>query len=386
MSNRRCTSLEETTISVKTNRLDPLDALRALAIFLVFALHVTLFTGLPITMDVFILFLPAWAGVWIFFVLSGYLIGKGFKTKRYENKIEYLKKRFVRICIPYYVFIFTVVLLLSPGLVVNDPVTILRILTFTYNGMPGEVAYGATWFISTLMQFYIISIFFEMLVRKIEKNKHACKVLFISIFISGLILRQFLLTMNYHWELHVYTPSLTNLDLFFCGFLLSGIIKREGGGEGVDAQRKQKILASISAILILSVIVFFAYCQVVGQTAAGYSIFYMYRGQSIIILTTCLYIYCLDRSVRKNNERLSMSAIKRNPFRIIECFAVISLGFYLWHSIILNQVAIAFQPHPTIIDHLITMAVAGILSVVMAIIFYYSVEKWAIRILRGSKD
>ena len=48
------------------NRLDPLDALRVLAMMIVFLGH----CGMPIAFGV---------GVLMFFVLSGYQIGKGFR-------------------------------------------------------------------------------------------------------------------------------------------------------------------------------------------------------------------------------------------------------------------------------------------------------------------
>jgi len=371
--------MEDAAEVIRTNRLDPLDALRASAVLIVFLLHATISSGLPPTTDLFIFFLPAWAGVWILFILSGYLIGSGFKTGRYKNRIDYLKKKVVRICVPYYVFMFIVLLLLSPGLAVNDPITILRILTFTYNGAPGEVAYGAVWFISALMQFYIISIFFDMLVRRIKKYRHACTALFVILLLSGLIIRQLLYDMGSDWSKIVYTLSLTNLDIFFCGFLLNWIIDKEKEPKEQYARRK-KALAPVSVLILLLTVILFAYGQVT------YSVFYMYRGQTVMILAVCFYIYCLDSSVRAHNEKLSMSAVKKNPLRIVECFAAISLGFYLWHSIILYQVTAVFHPHPTIGDHLITVAVAGALTLLMAVIYYYSVEKWSARMLRRSKE
>ena len=387
--------MEQEGTNEKTNRLDPLDALRAFAIFLIFALHAAIMVELPPTTSNFIFYTPAWAGVWMLFVLSGYLIGKGFRTDRYKSKIEYVKKRFVRICVPYYVFMFTLLLLLHPGLPVNDPITFLRILTFTYNGIPRGIGYGGMWFVSTLMQFYIISLFFEILVRKIGKNRHACTVLFVVILVSGLLLRQFLYMSLIefpsdiwsNWIKYVYTLSLTNLDLFFCGFLLSWIMINERGQRyNPQPERRTAVLTPVVILALLSMVVFFAYCQALEPIDSGRSVFYMYRGQTLTILVTCLYIYCLDRSVRQHNERLSLSAVKKNPFRIVECFAAISLGFYFWHPIVLNRTVFVLQPQHTLGDHLITMAIAGILTVLMATIFYYSVEKWSARILRKSKD
>ena len=374
--------MEQTdTDNTKTNKLDAIDAVRAFAIMLIFFTHAAGQSGLPLSMGTFIFRSAAWAGVWIFFIVSGYLIGGGFRDRRYKNTLDYLKKRFVRVAVPYYVFMFTVLLLLYPEFIINEPIAVLRIITFTYNGAVGEVAFTAMWFVSTLMQFYIMSLFFQLLVKKIEKKKYACEILFLFVFAAGFILRWWLYDIDYGFT-RIYTSSWTNMDVFFCGFLFSWIMKNRSTVKRSSGY-KQTALAVTSVAVLLSLAVFFAYCVAAGRFIDPmYLLFYRAYGPTLIILAICLYIYSLDNSVKKNNERLSLSAVRRNPLRLIECFAVISLGFYFWHSIIIFNVASTLDLSPDIPGHLILLTVSAVLAILMATIFYYSVEKWSARLLK----
>jgi hypothetical protein len=91
---------------VRTERFfDPLMGLRALACFMVLMGHFFMVT-FPFAGDVhrivrIVLEAPPWCGVWIFFTLSGYLMGKGFAKGRYTldetGTRLFLRNRLLRI-------------------------------------------------------------------------------------------------------------------------------------------------------------------------------------------------------------------------------------------------------------------------------------------------
>ena len=94
-----------------------IDIIRITAILLVLILHwAILFNShLPSASDHAwrLLFqAPAWAGVWILFIVSGYLSGEGFKSGRYSVNtagiLAYFYKKITKIAIPYFIFIFVV--------------------------------------------------------------------------------------------------------------------------------------------------------------------------------------------------------------------------------------------------------------------------------------
>jgi peptidoglycan/LPS O-acetylase OafA/YrhL len=80
---------------MKIERIDEVDGLRAIAMTMVIAQH----CGLPF----------GWTGVWLFFVISGYVISRNFLCEAYTNgpvlqeyKI-FMLRRFFRI-VPVYTF------------------------------------------------------------------------------------------------------------------------------------------------------------------------------------------------------------------------------------------------------------------------------------------
>jgi len=108
----------------KSNSVDMLLALRAFACLLVVSHHSIINMHNNIWLEnnksIWPLFSPAWVGIWIFFVLSGYLMGKGFFTDRYsrdkKGAINFYINRAIRILPLYYFAILIEILFLSPEL------------------------------------------------------------------------------------------------------------------------------------------------------------------------------------------------------------------------------------------------------------------------------
>ena len=98
-------STNENVINI-TKRIKGLDELRGVAILLVLGAHQ------PINK---ILTLSGWTGVTLFFVLSGFLVS-GLLFKEYQQNgtitpARFLARRAVRIYPPFYVMLFTTVLI-----------------------------------------------------------------------------------------------------------------------------------------------------------------------------------------------------------------------------------------------------------------------------------
>ena len=99
------------------NSIDILNFLRVVATMFVFFLHgKSNVSGLNESSNPFIFMtsLPAWAGVWIFIILSGYLMGKGFIQHRYHfihtqrspliELLNFYYKRFLKLAPLYYFY------------------------------------------------------------------------------------------------------------------------------------------------------------------------------------------------------------------------------------------------------------------------------------------
>jgi len=166
--------------------VNPLSALRVFALMLVFLLHSYIFRSyadfeIDGGLD-FILKTPAWAGVWIFFIVSGYLAGMGFFERRYEYSItglvRYYLVKVVRILIPTLFFIFLICLLTAPEFLVDHPEVVKDILLLKYDGSIAFDGLGATWFIFTLFWLYLIAPFvciaFDFIGRFLKPKSADC--------------------------------------------------------------------------------------------------------------------------------------------------------------------------------------------------------------------
>ena len=77
------------------------------------------------------LFTPAWTGVWIFFILSGFLIGKGFWTGKYktDNLKDFSKfytNRALKILPLYFFIVILDVLFINTNMYFNGSETLSR--------------------------------------------------------------------------------------------------------------------------------------------------------------------------------------------------------------------------------------------------------------------
>lgn len=139
---------------VVDNRISDLDALRAFAMLTVVALHSHIFPA-------------GWMGVWLFYVLSGYVVTASVLARGEERGVEvmrdFLRRRAVRILPVYYLYI-AVGLLVATLLGYRQDGTALASLALFFDNWTminggGRVAgwpSGHLWTLSTEMQFYLL--------------------------------------------------------------------------------------------------------------------------------------------------------------------------------------------------------------------------------------
>lgn len=220
--------------------VDPLLTLRAFACLLVLLGHyfavvfpidnyLQLFHKKPYLR---LLLSSPWGGVWIFFTLSGYLMGKGFFAKRYElngpGATRFLVNRALRI-LPVYVFcVLTVSILKNPEIFKFENIwNLIQILCFDFKGDLPIHPIGALWSVSTEFQFYLLAPFLAEAIFAVCKKRSFGFGLIAIILLTGLGLRFYALNAfgdvwdAKNWQPYVYSPLLANLDLFLCGMLLS---------------------------------------------------------------------------------------------------------------------------------------------------------------------
>lgn len=307
-----------------------IDFLRVIATACVFILHTAIFTNqhgdvfaVPYTHP---LRTPAWGGVWIFFLLSGYLAARGFALQKYEYSLKgialYYKRKIINIYIPTLFFIFICCILVFPTFLKDNPAVIVRLLSCTYNGAPGVDGIGATWFISTLMQLYILCPLFCKMIEMIRERKIVLIIVYAITALLGLSYRMIAYAYGLDWYITIYTPFYANLDMFICGILTYYL---------ADAYRKKIYISASFEKISLYLLLLFIFIN-----ALTYHKFYIY---AIIYPTAYILLVSLNLFVFYERKISPASMMEK----YITFLSSISFGFYLFHSLILHNLY-AFLP------------------------------------------
>ena len=246
------------------NRLYGLDHLRALAIILVFFFHYQFpIFGHPEWVDHFDKF--GWAGVDLFFVLSGFLISSQLFLQIQQGKQIAFKafflKRFFRILPTYWVVL--AIYFYFPLFRENQGLSPLwKFLTFTQNFGLYTKDFGSfsqAWSLCVEEHFYFLLPILLFFLQFNDRLKRSYWILII-LFILGFFLRYYswkhlyLPKMNdenalYYWNEYIYYPTYNRLDGLLIGVAIAGIYRFLPDVWSKITQRGNQFI--ISGILLL---------------------------------------------------------------------------------------------------------------------------------------
>ena len=209
--------------------------LRGLAAALVFTMHSGIVFGNNFKLGgspfAWVVLSPAWLGMAMFFTLSGYLMGKGFYDRKYDESLPgvglYLRNRFLRIVPLTFTVALLIVVLQAPGFLVHSGLSrflVVRVGSFTFNGVNGPEGLGAFWSLSTEWQFYLIVPLVFVLAKLILQRGRLLRLgtLTAVVIAGGICIRWYVWSRHggfAGWGQWIYTPLYTNLDIFLLGFL-----------------------------------------------------------------------------------------------------------------------------------------------------------------------
>lgn len=332
-----------------------IDKIRIIAVMMVFSLHSLLFVGKNFAMwDIInessfcmIFFTPAWAGVWIFFVISGYLAGIGFEKNKYKLTFGgvkgYYKKKIRRVYIPVILYIGFCTVMLNPDFL-DRWVVIRQFIFLTYRGNPGTNAMAATWFVFPLMLMYFTAPILAFLYNKYRKK--AIVIIFIAI-IGGFVNRYLWYSTGGNWQ-EMYTSWLCNMDFFVSGFGLA-YLKNYGKWEKNIYIRYGFLMVFLCMILFNCYIIAFQWNME----------WYSWKFETIYLIMTCLYLYIfrVDRGEKYNLPKLE---------RVAKWFSVISFEFYFFHSNIFDRLCSHIGGHTAIEQYAKFIIIAFIISCIFA--------------------
>lgn len=334
--------LKNRSLSNERNSVDALNMLRVMATFTVFMLHTLSASGMKLGLYYTILDwkwvaalnTPAWAGVWILFILGGYLAGKSFATGRYEYTLKdtgrYYLTRIKKTYIPTMVFIFVFCIFKNPSWLIDDPKVLLQMLLLTYNGKPGLSGEGHLWFVFPMMMLYIIVPLASYIMEKLSKKVPSFVFIVLAAVVAaaGLTYRLLAVENGLDWYSYVYTSAYGNLDLFLSGLIFSFFTRNRKEGNK-KLRTVAKIIAGVAIVLMIEI-----NCHV---SMLGKNYVYKYIFPTIYIIICLFYFFAFDYEREKKNALPTLSNIRKNPLRIIDWFSGISLYFYIFHALVYNQ-------------------------------------------------
>lgn len=366
------------TSPLKTGYGDPLLSLRAMACFIVLLGHGSTIIFVPVDVlrqatssQSFWLLMPMpWAGVWIFFTLSGYLMGKGFFTGRYhfsrKGILHFYRNRLLRIAPLYYFAILTVALLVHPE--VMKPANLWSLgleLLFDYEGTRGHGAIGLLWSVATEMQFYLTVPVAAFLISKATARAGVLPIAALAL-IFGLAYR---LAAGYFagsggapWVVAVYCPLLGNLDIFAFGMLTSWVVQR---------YPLQWPRLSYGVLMSAALYVIAAWCWTKVLADPGHFDFAMrYFAPSFFAVATAAIIFVHENAVRHPADVLSRFTVQRTQLLGILTFAI-----YIWHDPIFTSFAKLFPAPLTSNGSLAALALAIPAVILFSWVTWRAVEK-----------
>ena len=393
----------------KNNRLDALLALRGFACLMVVTIHCAPPRKSIIYNDIdlsWLMFSHGAIAVWIFFVLSGYLMGKVFYTKRYTTDIagviKFWRNRALRISPLYYFAVLILSIFVYPEILkFSNWGYLLRICTFTYHPYISFdlVKFNDVfWSLSTEVQFYLIIPFVYSLIQNRLHNQKKVFIAGLLIILTTFIIRG-LLWISFHNEItqemgyafkYWYTPLIVNLDLFLCGFLVNGLIQNRKPNLNQTKSLFTKIIAVTLIILLYLFSAHHLYYQELwnlpNRSGGWRTLTTILILQPLTAIITSGFIFAFEKDVYHEfikHEKLSFSTILKNPVRILEIAGNLSYGIYIWHMPIITRTYDVFNAEIPIEAFYIRLTATLFLSTVLATVTYYLVElpfsKWKVR-------
>lgn len=394
----------DSDLSTPSNQVDALLSLRGVACLMVILAHCRIpnySIVLPIanhSIDLTWMFLPSGGiAVWIFFALSGYLMGKAFYSERYRfswrGVLQFWRNRAVRI-VPLYAFVvgFEAIFMHPEVLRPENWYVLGRIFTFTYQNFISTIGFNPTlWSLSVEAQFYLLVPLIYVLVRSLKGLRAIVGAIVLSLWSVFLVKLNIwntdypaIISSESYQSIHWYMTLWCSLDIFLLGFLMNPLLKR---------LRMIKLSMSISPVIfkVAAVMLVAAFC-LFGSHIIYYRALplqtdpmdsarmYIFGFQPLTAAVTSVFILAFEWNSSDYRPRLSQATISQNPLRLLEVLGNLSYGLYLWHYLIFRWV----QPlitAPTELQAFVTrFVVVLVLSLAASTATYYWVElpaaKW----------
>lgn len=352
--------------SIHQNYIPELDGLRGIAILLVITFHY--FPSVKI-------FSLGWAGVDLFFVLSGYLItsrliytlgDKKYFSRFYKNRALRIMPLYYATLICFFLIINILVKQENRNLFqfYNDHILsfflFLENWSFIFTTQLHENHLQHFWTLAIEEQFYLI---WPLLIYLFFQKRYFLKTLFISIVLI-ILFRSFLYFKYQGNELIYFYNTFCRMDSFIVGGLLFFFHKRS---------------SKINFNYILPVIIIIITVAIVFSGTRSSTLFFSTIGYTLLAI---FFAGIIDIATNKKNNYLK--ALLNRKWLIN--FGKISYGLYIFHWIILlffqSKIAQYLNTHFSLNNSIssgISISVCLLISVTLSVISYFYFEMFFLK-------
>lgn len=364
---------------------DPVLALRGLAALAIILFHLRPPTKWLYINGINLSFLTAPVGavsVYIFYLLSGYVIGFGFFSGRYRmtraSLRSYYINRFLRIAPAYYLNILLCIYVFFPSVRVTA-FDVFRFFTFTANidyfSLPFQQLLSI---ISTEMQFYLLAPFLYLAIVAVTKRIPTLLVGF-GILATGILIRYGFAVTGMVTDLptymyHLYVTVWGMSDYFLIGMLISHIV----------LQRKERAARFVRHIpdvlfyaLALASVVSVNYFHFYPHDWSLYGAVHMYMLPAIISAVVGFFLVRTEfqHPYRAPGNR-NILVLLTHPKTVLTAAGTLSYGLYLYHfaffDVIYRQKNIVTDSLPS---YLARVTVIMGVSTIAALVSYALIER-----------
>jgi len=316
-----------------------------------------------------------WCGVWMFFSLSGYLMGKGFVTGRHSTDrnglLKFYFNRVRRIVPVYLIAIFLVMALVKPELFdlrTEGPRNSLLSSILLDNAGGGAI--GALWSVSTEFQFYLLAPFMFLLLWPL-RDRPRFLIALGCVVLAAFCFTKFAILNSHHelWISYIYTPLIPNLDCFLVGMLTAYFVKYlRQRNLVINAGVQKGILLTVATQILLSLWSFHEMAGYEGFPGSSTRLYYLAAAPAVTAALTCGIILIFELSARP-------FAGLNILWRASAFLGSITYCLYVVHEPVLLSLRKIFPAKLEIADSIMIFPLGFVVAILLASIFYYLIEK-----------
>jgi len=377
----------QNNLKAQSKHYDKLLLLRAFACIAVIWSHVYGGQFFVLGKEIPFLYPSGFAAVFVFFLLSGYTIGLGFASGKYQitprSLVKFYINRFIRIAPIYYFALLVCIFYLYREFQFTTE-QIVRLFTFTAQQPYIFLRLFPLAILSTEMQFYVVAPLLFIFIKQLCKKMPMWFVGYL-VFIIGAIIR-FVIFLHGGGELSTYVASIYttvygNIDIFLFGMLIAMAVNTNNMKQifenGVQSVKKFYPMVLLLWFFWANFLAYYMSDVVRYEYVKHQILFLLPPVTSLIIGAYILYIGIQQRSTPVSFSFAKPKEMLTHLFSLrgfLFSLGTLSYGIYIWHYPLLDYLFYRTNADHTFQAALYRFAIGFPLALLCSLATYICIE------------